>query len=392
MPEAPPGRLLDLTRTVSRLGTGPMTGIDRVEVAWLSRLLIRPEPLWGILRTPAGYLLLDRAGCAEVRRLADAGSVPGRVDWLGRLLRPRHPVLARAEAVLRRCALARSWRPGLRRLLQRLPPGTSYLNLGHANLTAGMISAARAAGLRSAVLLHDTIPLDHPELCRPGTPAKFRAMVAAASMAEVVIHSAEATRRATERHLLAAGRVPEAIVAPLGVPMPPVAEARFARPEEPYFLALGTIEPRKNLALLLDVWDRLPARDRPLLLVVGRRGWAEPALFARLERTAGVRECAGVGDEGVAHLLAGARALLFPSLAEGFGLPVFEAAACGTPVACLPHPVFTELLGRLPVYLSATDSYAWSETVMRLTRAPERRPAATVPGWEDHFKLVLTRV
>ncbi len=388
----PPGRLLDLTRSVARLGQGPATGIDRVEAAYLARLLAGEVPLWGLVRTATGFLLLDRDGCAGVRHLVLGEAEPGRADLLSRLTRRSRPDLARAEATVRRLALARAWRPGLARLLARLPRGAGYLNLGHANLTGRTMAAMRAARLRSAVFLHDTIPLDHPGLCRPGVPKGFARKLAAASTADLIIHSAETTRAQTEAHLRAAGRVPEGIVAPIGILPGDASRARITPPERPYFVALGTIEPRKNHAFLLDLWDRLPAAGRPLLLIVGRRGWADPALFARIGAAADVREMPGLNDDDVALLLSGARALLFPTLAEGFGLPALEAAALGTTVVCPPHEVFRELLGADPVYLTLSDTYAWTDAVMRLTRAAERRPARAVPAWEDHFNTVLTRV
>jgi glycosyltransferase involved in cell wall biosynthesis len=207
-----------------------------------------------------------------------------------------------------------------------------------------------------------------------------------------VIHSAAATRVQTEAHLRAAGRVPPGVVAPIGIALADPADAEIAQPERPYFVSLGTIEPRKNHAFLLDLWQRLPAAGRPRLLILGRRGWADAALFARIAAAADVEERGGLSDTAVAHLLLGARALLFPSLAEGYGLPVLEAAALGTPVICPPHPVFQELLSADAVYLPLSDTYGWLEAVMRLTRAAERWPTRAVPAWEDHFKAVLTMV
>ncbi|MDT9702392.1 glycosyltransferase, partial [Streptomyces sp. P17] len=91
----------------------------------------------------------------------------------------------------------------------------------------------------------------------------------------------------------------------------------------PRFVTLGTIEPRKNHALLLDVWDSLPP-PRPQLVVIGRRGWADQALFARIAATPDVAEFNTLDDGQVAAVLTGAQALLMPSFAEGFGLPLTE--------------------------------------------------------------------
>lgn len=361
-----------------------------MEAAYLARLLAEPVPLWGLVRSAAGFLLLDGAGCAGLRALVRGEAETGPADLLSRLTLRRAPQQARAESAARRLAVARCWRPGLRRLLRRLPAGTSYVNTGHANMTPGVMAALRAAGLRTAVLIHDTIPLDFPQFSSPGSPEAFAGKLKAAAAADVVIHAAEATRAATEAHLARAGRVPEALVAPLGIePVPP--DLSLPLPDEPYFVALGTVEPRKNLTLLIDVWDRLP-EPRPRLLILGRRGWEAPAVLERLSRTPGVEERPGLPDREVARLLSGARALLFPSFAEGFGLPPWEAAVHGTPVVAAPLPVFTELLGDYPIYRDPSDTYAWMETIQRLARTPERRPCLVAPNWDDHFKTVLTRL
>jgi glycosyltransferase involved in cell wall biosynthesis len=176
-------------------------------------------------------------------------------------------------------------------------------------------------------------------------------------------------------------------------------------PARPLFLTLGTIEPRKNHALLLDVWERLAARrgaaGMPLLAIVGRRGWNNAAVFDRLDRLrhdgAAVREIAGLPDGGVAALMARARALLFPSRAEGFGLPLVEAMAAGLPALCAPLPVFAEIAGDYPVYLEADDVYSWTDTIDRMSSgggqgilmAPDRRAVPHIVSWDEHINRAL---
>ncbi|OIQ07278.1 MAG: hypothetical protein AUK60_01800 [Rhodobacteraceae bacterium CG2_30_10_405] len=101
-------------------------------------------------------------------------------------------------------------------------------------------------------------------------------------------------------------------------------------------------------------------------------------------------------DGAVAALLAGAEALLFPSLAEGYGLPPLEAMALNVPVIFAALAVFRETLGDYPVYLDATNSYSWLETIAKNMTAGEgrgeNRQARKVPGWADHFNVVLNCV
>lgn len=393
-------RLLDLTRLMSRLGRGPMTGIDRVEHAYLAHLVAQPQPLFALLRSAAGWLLLDKAGCGHFADLVAGKAALPRADLLSRLLHRADPVRARAETAARRLAVARAPRPALARLLRRLPPGSSYLNLGHANLTDRGLAALRRAGLSVTVMIHDTIPLDHPEFARPGTVEPFRARLAAVSAhASRVIHLTHATRARTEAQLGRLGRVPPGLVAPLGVDRPRP-DAGALPPDlhltSPSFVALGTIEPRKNHAFLLDLWQRLPA-PVPRLWIIGNRGWADAALLARLDSLPAdgpVQVLHGLPDGAVAALLSQATALVAPGLAEGFGLPPVEAASLGTPVIATDLPVTRELLGNKAVYLPAHDIYSWVETVTLLANRPtdqtDDHDPWQAPSWEDHFKTVLS--
>lgn len=382
-----------------------MTGIDRVEFAYLKHFLQADRPLFGLVRSRLGFMLLDRSGCQGVAALVPGDSPLGPPDMMGRVLHRRNPLRARAEAAARRLSIARAARLFLARLLRRLPAGSTYLNVGHANLTMGCMEQLRRAGLRIAVMVHDTIPLDHPEFARPGTVAPFRQkMVTIARHADLVIHTTHDARAKTDGHFARMGRVPKAVVANLGVPQP-LTDATALPPGltlmPPYFIAIGTVEPRKNYELLLDVWDCFDGGlDTPQLVIVGARGWASADLFALLDDLPPdhpVKFVSGLPDLAVASLLQNAAALLFPSHAEGFGLPVVEAAALGVPVITSNLPVIKELVGDYAVYLDVTDVYSWMETIKSHTKAatlgkngqtgPRHRKEP--PSWADHFKIVL---
>ena len=390
-----PVRLLDLTRLVSRWGKGPMTGVDRVEFAYLRHFLELDSPVFGLVRSALGFLLLDRAGMRLL--LADV-PVQALSDLVGRIAYRGDPIRGAAEATLRRVAVARSSRRGLSRMLRRyVPGGGGYFNVGHANLDERAFRQLRRAGWSIAVLVHDTIPLDHPEFARKDQIEPFRRkMQVVALQADRVIHTTKAARAATEAQFARFGRVPPGVVAPLGVPVPePMPQDLPFVPQTPYFLCLGTIEPRKNHLLLLDVWQTLPA-PVPHLYIVGRRGWSNAAVFDRLDRLspeAPVHEVAGLSDGAVAALMQGAQALLFPSFAEGFGLPAVEAAALGVPVIASDLAVFHELLGENAVYLQPTDSYSWLETIRAWTKPTAQATLRqTPPSWRVHFLINFDQI
>ncbi len=403
-------RLLDVTRLMSRLGRGPLTGVDRVEAAWLDHLCKDEAPAFGLARTGAGCLLLDRQGLAGLQDMlaAQQRDLPPP-DLLSRLTVRGDGARAAAETALRRLSFARApvfWLP---RLLRRhLPQGFAYLNTGHANLTHRMMRAIRRGGAGPiAVLVHDTIPLDHPEFSRPDIPPVFaRKLAVIATHADLVIHTAEATRARNEQHLARMGRLPDGVTAPLGLTLaPPDPAPPCPIPaDRPYFVTIGTIEPRKNHGFLLDLWDRMLADgrdDTPALLILGSRGWSNAPVFHRLDdpglRRGHVFELPGLGDAQVAGLLAASKGLLFPSHVEGFGLPPMEAALLGVPVVLPPLPIYAETLADYPIYRETTDVYAWIETIRALSQASplqvvQRTKTILRPDWGVHCKTVLRAI
>ena len=399
--------LLDLSRLVSRAGRGTLTGIDRVELAYLDRTLAAPAAVFGLVRSAPGYILLDRGGLAHLARRLRGQDPWGRPDLIARLHLRQPPARRRALSDLRRIALCWSLPRGLEASLRRhLPANVTYLNVGHANISRRTLDAVRKLPqARIGVLLHDTIPLDHPAFASPGVPEAFDEKIAhIARYADWCICNSDVTRRAAERHLARHGRVPAICVAHLGITVPQPGDGALPRnidPERPHFVVLGTIEPRKNHALLLDVWERIAQESpagtaHPQLVIIGARGWRNADVFARLDGSPqmgrDIHELGPVDDATAAAVLRGADALLFPSLAEGFGLPALEAAALGTPVICSDLPVFREILGTYPLYADPSDTYAWvrlvgSATGSGIRNAGTARPPA-IPDWEAHFAHV----
>jgi glycosyltransferase involved in cell wall biosynthesis len=213
-----------------------------------------------------------------------------------------------------------------------------------------------------------------------------------ADHADLILCPSESAARDIMRHMTDLPRKPPVRPVHLGVDLVAPAPLIGFAPADPYFVTLGTIEPRKNHALLLDVWQSL-GPDAPQLYICGARGWNNVEVFARLDAgVPGVTELPGLPDAQLATLIAGARALLFPSLAEGFGLPPVEAAARGTPVVCGDLAVTREILGEIPVYLDATMPELWKKEIIGLAEASPRLhgPDYAPPTWDSHFKTVLS--
>ena len=401
-------RVLDLTRLVSRAGR-VLTGVDRVELAYLQKLTSGDLPCFGLVRTPLGYLLLDRKGMQEL-----AGRITGQVPWgpadrLSRVFGKLDAAQQGALSDLRKLAVARTHRRGLAKMLQRsIPKGFGYLNVGHSNLTDRVIHSVKyGAKGKVAVMIHDTIPLDHPLLQTPGSVERFREMLKRVQRhADVVIYNSRATRKDAERHMGEWGALPQAVVAHLGVERAEAKPEELPKglpPERAYFVSVGTIEPRKNHALLLEIWERLvkqtPPQEMPHLVICGQRGWMNEEVFFRMDRSAlmgeHLHEYDDLSDGAIAALLDGAAGALYPSFAEGYGLPLIEAAARGVPVICADLPATREILKDIPVYASLKDSYLWQRRITALAKGRQAgRQADTKafdpPTWKQHFNKVFS--
>lgn len=256
---------------------------------------------------------------------------------------------------------------------------------------------------RFVCLVHDLIPIEFPEYARPnGAALHARRIETVAQLADAAIVNSAATGRSLQPWIARTGRDVPIHVALLGTETLSLSPAE-AEDGRPYFVCLGTIEPRKNHLLLLNLWrhltETLPASDVPRLIVVGRRGWENEQIVDMLERCPAlvghVDELCGCSDARMAGLLRGARALLMPSFAEGYGMPVAEALSVGTPVICSDLAALREVGGDVPDYLDPLDGLRWKTMILDHARqGPSyRAQMARLPGWhnptwDEHIAVV----
>jgi glycosyltransferase involved in cell wall biosynthesis len=138
----------------------------------------------------------------------------------------------------------------------------------------------------------------------------------------------------------------------------------------------------------------------PRLLIIGQRGWEADEVFRMLDRNDRLRghvfELNGCPDEELSSHLSAARALLFPSRAEGYGLPLVEAMALGVPVIASDLPVFREIGQGIPMLIDAGDAPSWEAAILDFARPAsaardaqmERLKGFRAPTWDDHFRAV----
>ena len=155
-----------------------------------------------------------------------------------------------------------------------------------------------------------------------------------------------------------------------------------------YFLSVGTLEPRKNIVAVIDAFSKLPAGIQATypLVLIGMRGWLTNAIEARIRPMAEkglVRPLGYVPDEHMPIFYSGAKAFIFPSLYEGFGLPVLEAMASGTPVIASDCSSIPEVVGDAGELLASDDIDGLTGAMRRIIEDDAWRHALSRAGVEQ---------
>lgn len=285
------------------------------------------------------------------------------------------------------------------------PTHDVLLNISHSGLDDPAYARKVAAyGLRAYYFIHDCIPLTHPEYSRIGETIKHQNRLMSALSARGIIVNSYDTKEQLKRFVTSEIlQMPPVAVAHLGYTSMKTTTEKFDIPNRPYFVAIGTIEGRKNHLLLLNVWRKMAEQmgeSVPKLLIIGQRGWESENAVDMIERCERIyphieerKRCA---DAELKVLLKASRALLFPSFVEGYGLPLIEAMANGVPVIASNLNVFHEIAGNIPEYLDPIDGIGWMNTIMEYSqkdsftrnRQFERMKEFKTPTWDDHFKQV----
>ncbi|MCJ2083477.1 glycosyltransferase family 4 protein [Methylobacterium sp. J-090] len=416
-----PSIAFDLTRLITRLRHASPSGIDRVDLAYARHFLSQDGARFGLVSTALGPKVLERdmamaiveavaAGWVEDRAAEDDPVYRRLAAALGAPTQETSTPPHRRDSHARRRLQARTvWTVLRARGPDRLPAGTVYLHTSHLRLDRperfDWLYDRR--DIRTVFFVHDLIPIAYPEYGRPGEAERHavRMGTIAAHAAHVLVNSADVARHFSGYLAVRGLPVRPTTVAWLGVE--PVFRPASGEPplvaDRPTFVACGTIEPRKNHLGLLNLWRDLAQRHGPAtprLILVGRRGWEAENIIDMLERCPAMRahviEVGGLSSHGLARLLQGATALLMPSFAEGYGLPVIEAAACGLPVVASDLAVHREIGGGFAHFLDPLDGPGWRGAVQALSAPASplrvalkaRLDGYAPPDWTAHFAHV----
>ncbi|ACK51646.1 glycosyl transferase group 1 [Methylocella silvestris BL2] len=416
----------DITRLATRVLNRTPNGIDRIDSAFARRFLGAPAPdHFAMMMTLQGPRVIAAAGAADIvngifahwgeDEAPDADESYRRiVKWISgdantfegaeRVARGR---TGQAAGVIR--WLGHHGFPLGKSPAAALPKGARYLNVSQFPLWIPSYFRwlKQRPDVRGVFFIHDLLPIEAPEYFRKAEYERhMRRLANLAEFGAAAIVTTEVVKETLQRHLAPLGRADmQILVAP--IPASPIFSGRAAKPEPqfgaPYFVACGTIEPRKNHLLLLHVWRELARRDgagAPKLVLIGARGWENENVVDLLERCRAIRphviEASGLSTPSLKALLEGARALLMPSFAEGFGLPIAEALACGTPVIASDIAAFRESGGGCVTLVSPIDGEKWLETIraFAVPQSPERATAEArakrfeAPNWDGYFATV----
>lgn len=259
---------------------------------------------------------------------------------------------------------------------------------------------------RGVLTVHDLAFLMRPECAEDKLRAYLEAVVPrSARRADFVIADSENTRNDV---VVLLGVPPEQVeVVPGGV------EPRFARVDDPrrlaevrqrlqvgdapFILAVGVLEPRKNLNRLVDAFALLKGRgalSKHKLVLAGGMGWLVEGILAHLEESPArddIRVAGFVPDDLLPAMYSAAEMLAFPSLYEGFGLPVLEAMACGTPVVSSNASCLPEVAEGAALMVDPEDVEGLAAAMAQLAESPELRARLSLQGTERAAEYTWAR-
>ena len=251
------------------------------------------------------------------------------------------------------------------------------LKLNGADVFHGVLNVTPLfSPIPSVVTIHDLAFWSFPQTFRRVNRAYLTwATKVAVKKSAFILAVSEATKREIVRYL---DIPPERIVVTYDAadaqfrPADPAVLAEFRRraglPER-FILFLGTLEPRKNIPTLIDAYARIAARTDAPLIIGGGKGWLYEEIFAKVEALGlgdKIRFAGYIPGEDLPLWYAAASVFVFPSIYEGFGMPLLEAMACGTPTVTSNRSSMPEVVGDAGLQVDPYDAEAMGEAILQL--------------------------
>jgi glycosyltransferase involved in cell wall biosynthesis len=244
---------------------------------------------------------------------------------------------------------------------------------------------------RTLLTVHDLSFIRAPESAEPGLRRYLESVVPRSiRRADHILADSESTRRdiidlygTAESKITVLYCGVEDRFYPVNDP-PVLARVRekYGIGNRPYILSVGTVQPRKNYARLVEAFNRLN-RPNLLLVIAGGKGWLEDPLYERIEQlnmSDRVHFTGFIDDADLPALYSGALLMAYPSLYEGFGLPPLEAMACGTPIVSSNTSSLPEVIGDAGIMVDPLDIAAMTEQIKRVLDNSELRHTLKTRG------------
>lgn len=369
-----------------------------------------PQPVWAPERlVPENLpvrrprLLLDMTGTLRSGKNTGIQRVVREIARNGWMMGEGIPV-AIHDGEVRACY----WAPGFAETLE-IEAGDIFLMLdtvwNHLDEYLPLLDEMRRRGASLIVCLHDILPITYPDAFPPELVERFARWVSEVVLkSDGVIANSQSTAESLRNYLADGG--PSTPTLPIGWwrlgddfscdgggDASPLAD-RIAYGGKPYFLGVGTIEPRKGYPVVLDAMETLWAEGvDAAYVIVGSKGWGMSQFERRIERHVELDRrlfwLSNASDADLTLLYRNARAMILASFAEGFGLPIVEAAHYRTPVIATDIPVFREAAGDSARYFRLLDSDSLSRAIRAAFEEKLRAPALTPVSWRDSATQLL---
>lgn len=407
---------------LTRLFVGPAhvtpRGIDRVDIGYARHFLHDwPGDASATLLTPFGVRVIDRRRAMTIVDYAEAHwkehRDPDDDPLLGRLRRKLVEGSRGSNAIIRGSRPRQIFAMALQALRHggllvgspgaaALPANAVYVNTGQMGIAVPRFLAwlRTRPDIRSVFMLHDLIPIEFAQFV-PATSSYFhnKMVDSAVIHADGLITTTKTVGAAVRSELSKRGRADMPILSetlPVSSAFTNGRKLDSRLAQVPYFVVVSSIEPRKNQALLLNVWRDLVrtfGARAPKLVIAGTRWHGHEAVTGPLKHWPLLKdhvvEVGGLSTPALHQLISNARGLLMPSFAEGFGLPIIEAQALGIPVIASDIAAHREVGGNGVLCLGVTDEAAWTAAVCGVMEGRVAiPPSGSHRTWPDYFRRI----
>lgn len=401
--------IYNLHRLIERCASPSPTGVDRVDLRHALHIIKQASER-------QLFFIYQRKNVAYHYPLHQAQALLANIEqrWVYGEEKPPYVIRSKASTITNwpknrlKQATKQLLPTELKNYFKNNPSKPIYMHGGHGTIHHLDLHQQIKQQLQADLVfyLHDLIPIDFPEYTQSPN-AKLTHQRRLRTMAEtgslILANSEDSKQRFLS--YCAQQNLPKPPVHTLLIGVEPsmlkaANEAKLSLPDRfrrkldrPYFITIGTIEARKNHLLLLQIWRQLAAElgdNCPQLVILGKRGWNIEGTIHLLDKCPALQnnhivEINDATDQNMTALLQHACALLFPSFAEGWGMPLAESLTLGTNALCSDIPALRECGQNQAIYLDTLDGLGWKQAILEVLSSPLSKPNYQPDLWHTHL-------